>query len=263
MRIISRYIFRETLQTWAGVTGVLLVVIVSNQLAKVLGDAASSQLPRDEVFHILALSSLQYFPMLIPVGLFLGVLLTLGRLYRDSEMHALMACGYGPGRLFRPLSVLGIALALLVAWLAISVGPSSQLEVQRITREVRQRGDLRSIEPGRFVSLGLAGAVIYAESLTPERQLQHVFVQRRTLTGLEVIVADKAWQQDGAEPNTWTLVFENGRRYEGRPGDAAFRVIEFEQHGVPFNAADTGPPPRKPQRRLMTSPNCNGGFRPR
>lgn len=247
MWIITRYIFRETLQTWAAVTSVLVIVIVSNQLAKVLGDAAASQLPRDEVFHVLELSSLQYFSVLIPIGLFLAVLLTLGRLYRDSEMHALMACGYGPARLFRPLGVLAILLALVVGWLAAVVGPAAQLEVQRITREARQRGDLRSVEPGRFVALGLGGEVIYAESVTPGHHLHNVFVQRRTPAGVEVIVADEAWQQDGEEPSSRVLVFQDGRRYEGQPGEAAFRIVEFRQHGIPYRTADAGPFTRKPR----------------
>ncbi len=34
--------------------------------------------------------------VIVPVGLLLAVVLTLGRMYHDSEIAALQACGYGP-----------------------------------------------------------------------------------------------------------------------------------------------------------------------
>ena len=68
---------------------------MTNQFAEILGEAASDQLPKDAVFGILGLASLQYLTALTPIGLFLGVMLALARLNRDSEMSAIMACGIG------------------------------------------------------------------------------------------------------------------------------------------------------------------------
>lgn len=39
-RILDRYIFRETAQTWLAVTGVLLFILLTNQFARVLGEVA-------------------------------------------------------------------------------------------------------------------------------------------------------------------------------------------------------------------------------
>ena len=77
----------------------LLLILMTNQFAQVLGDAASNLLPKEAVFLVMGLTSVQYLTILIPIGLFLAIMLSLGRLYRDSEMAALMACGIGPGGL--------------------------------------------------------------------------------------------------------------------------------------------------------------------
>ena len=93
MRIIERYIFREVLQSWVGVTLVLLIILLSNQLASVLARAASGGFSSNVVLILLWLTSLQQLVVLIPIGLFLAIMLALGRLYHESELTAMQACG--------------------------------------------------------------------------------------------------------------------------------------------------------------------------
>ena len=69
-RVLNRYIFREVAQVWVAVTGVLLIILLSNQLARVLSLAASNQFQGDTIALLLGLSSLQYLPVLFPIGLF-------------------------------------------------------------------------------------------------------------------------------------------------------------------------------------------------
>jgi len=249
--IANRYILRETALTWLAVTAVLLLILVTNQFAQVLGDAASNRLPKDALFLVMGLTSLQYLTILIPVGLFLSILLALGRLYRDSEMYALMACGVGPAQLYRPLLGFAAVLTALVAWLALDVAPAAIREVKAIAQEAKERSDLRVMEAGRFVSFGQADAVVYAEEVTPDGRLRNVFVQRRRDGVIEVIVAREAVQKETASPDVKMLTFTDGRRYEGTPGMGRFRVVEFREHGIPYSLPDRGPLRLEPESRSV------------
>ena len=80
--------------TWLGVTMILLMILLTNQFARVLGDVAKGKLPKNAAFEVIGLSAAQYLTILVPIGLFLAVMLALGRLYRDSEMPAMMACRF-------------------------------------------------------------------------------------------------------------------------------------------------------------------------
>ncbi len=242
MKILDRYVLREAARTWAAVTAVLLFILLSNQFARVLGDAAKDKLPRDAVFSVIGLTALQYLTILIPFGLFLAIMLALARLYRDSEMPAMMACRMGPGAMYRPLAWLAVPLALLVGWLSLDLGPRALREVQRIATVAEQRVDLSAIEPGRFTSAGQGDAVIYAERVDRDGSLTNVFLQRRTGGALEVVLAEKGSQRPSADPGTRYIVLENGRRYEGRPGEHQFRIVEFAEHGIPYKV----PAPREP-----------------
>ena len=89
MRTLDRYIFREVAVTCIAVTIVLLVILLSNQLARVLSQAAANDFPREVVFTLIGLTSAGYLTVVVPVGFFLAIMLGLGRLYHESEMAAI------------------------------------------------------------------------------------------------------------------------------------------------------------------------------
>ena len=122
-RILDRHILREVVTTWLAVTVVLLVVLLTNQVAQVLNRAAESQYPRGVVGELIALSALQNLSVLVPVALLLGIVLAFGRLYHDSEMAAALACGVSPSRILGPVAVLTLVVFLGMAWLSFKGVP--------------------------------------------------------------------------------------------------------------------------------------------
>ena len=83
---IDRYVLREVATALAGVTVVLLAILVSYQLARILGIAADRGFPHDIVFALIGLTTLENLMVLVPISMLLGVMLALGRLYHESEM---------------------------------------------------------------------------------------------------------------------------------------------------------------------------------
>ena len=241
-RILDRYIFREVAQTWAAVTVVLLFILLTNQFAQVLGDVAKDRLPRDAVFQVIALTGLQYLTIVVPIGLFLSIMLALGRLYRDSEMPAMMACRVGPAGIYRPLLWLIVPLALGVGWLAMDIGPKALTAVDRIGMAAQRQADLASIEPGKFTA-GADGTVVYAERVLGPGSVENVFLQRRTDSGgVEVVIAERGEQVESEDADTRFFVLRDGRRYEGVPGTTEFRVMEFVEHGIPYHLPNVSEP---------------------
>lgn len=247
-RILDRYIFREVAQTWLAVTMVLLFILLTNQFARVLGDVAKDKLPKDAVFQIIGLTGLQYMTILVPIGLFLSIMLALGRLYADSEMPAMMACRVGPAGIYRPLSLLMLPLVIGVAWLAMDVAPKALTAIERIGVEARRQADLASIEAGKFTSAGGDNAVVYAENVIGGGSVENVFLQRRTEDGsVEVVVAERGEQRDSDDPNTRFFVLHDGRRYSGVPGTTRFTVMEFGEHGIPYQLPSVSEPELEPR----------------
>jgi lipopolysaccharide export system permease protein len=249
-RILDRYIFREIATTWLGVTMVLLLILLTNQFARVLGDVAKGNLPKNAAFDVIGLSALQYLTVLVPIGLFLAIMLALGRLYRDSELPAMMACQVGPSGIYRPLFWLMLPLVLGVAWLSIEGAPWALNNIERIGAEARRGADLASIEPGQFTMFGPERAVVYGNSVTPDGEMEKVFMQRRRDDGsIEVVISKLGEMVESDDPDVRFLVLHDGWRYVGVPGTTDFRVIQFAEHGVPYQLPSLNV--REPRPRAM------------
>jgi lipopolysaccharide export system permease protein len=107
--------------------------------------------------------------------------------------------------------------------------------VDRIGAEARRQADLASIEPGQFTIFGPDHAVVYGHAVTPQGQMEKVFMQRMVDGGsVEVVIAEIGEMVESDDPDVRLLVLHDGRRYEGVPGTTEFRVIEFAEHGVPY-----------------------------
>jgi lipopolysaccharide export system permease protein len=238
MSRLDRYLLREVSATFVAVTGVLLVVLASNQFARVLGQAAQSDFPAGIVFTLIGLTTLQQLTLLLPIGLFLGIVLALGRLYHESEMTAMTACGVGPLRVYRPIGLLALVVAVVLAALSFRIVPAAGLQASELRVAAMRAAQFAALEPGRFRSFAGGDAVFYAEQVTRAGELRGVFVQRQVGDRVEVAVADRAIQRGAGQPEQ-TFVLYDGRRYEGIPGSPEWRIIEFEEHGIPIRMPDT------------------------
>jgi lipopolysaccharide export system permease protein len=230
--LISRYILRETFGAWLVVVAVLFLILMTNQFADILGDAAADRLPRTAVFAIFALTSLSYVTFLTPIALLLGVMLALARLNRDCEMAALSACGVGPGRLLVPVLTLTVVLAAVLTWLALFLAPTASSRIEEIKFRAEQDMQLGTLEAGKFMSPDGGNTVLYAREVVGD-ELHDVFVEHQQDDRVVVILAARGERLVDAATGAISFVLHDGRRYEGVPGDNEFLVIEFGGGGIP------------------------------
>jgi lipopolysaccharide export system permease protein len=256
---VQRYVLREVVQTWLAVTGVLVAILVSNQLSRVLGQAADNQYGRHVVFDLIALGAIMNLSVIVPVGLLLAVVLTLGRMYHDSEMAALQACGFGPARLLAPLFCFAAVIAIGLSWLAFIQVPRADGQAQLLRQSAIKEARFGQLDAGRFRAFSGGDAVFYAERVDQEGVLHNVFVQRELAGRIEVALSETATYSKASASGMHLVTLFNGRRYEGVPGRDDFRVIEFREHGIPIATPEDvrGPedPDTKPTRALIGSSN--------
>ena len=235
---LDRYLLREVTWTFIAVTGVLLVVLMSNQFARVLGQAAQNDFPGGIVFTLIGLTTMQQLTVIVPIGLFLGIVLALGRLYHESEMTAMTACGVGPLQVYRPLALLAIVVALLLGVLSYRFVPYAWQKATDLRIAAIRAAQFGALEPGRFRSLAGGDAVFYAERVDKSGELYNVFVQRNEGDVIEVALAERAVQRGAGQPEQIFILY-NGRRYEGIPGQPNWRIVEFREHGIPVRLPST------------------------
>ncbi|GGJ92662.1 LPS export ABC transporter permease LptF [Pseudomonas matsuisoli] len=236
--IVFRYLSREMLVTLSAVTAVLLVIIMSGRFIKYLAQAAQGVLDPSVLLLIMAYRMPGFLQLILPLGLFLGILLAYGRLYLESEMTVLSATGMSQQRLTAYTLVPATAIALLVGWLAMGLTPQGISSVERILNEQDALTEFDTLVPGRFQSLRNGSRVTYTEELSQDRsELGNVFISEKRESssgkgeGIGVLVAEKGRQEIQPDGSRY-LILENGYRYDGLPGQANYRVIRYDTYGV-------------------------------
>ncbi len=233
LRILDRYILREVVVNWFGVTGVLLAILITNQVASVLARAAESQYPRGVVFELILLGSVQNLPVIMPVALLLAVVLALGRLYHDSEMTAAQACGAGSRIVLVPVLGFTGILAILLAVLSLQVVPAAVGQMLELRREALRAGQFSPIAAGKFRTFGGGSTVVYAQETEKDGTLKRVFVERDRGDHLEVALAQRATHVYSEDGNLQLITLYDGERYEGVPGERKFRIVRFAENTIP------------------------------
>jgi lipopolysaccharide export system permease protein len=232
-KILGRYILREVITAWIVVMGVLLFILLANQLAAVLERAAVSQFPQGVVLELIYLGILQYLGILVPVGLLLGIILALGRVYHDSELAAAFACGVRPLTLYAPVIGLGVVVAIGLGALTLVVAPGATAQALTIRNAAVHAGQFAPLQPGTFRVFGGGSAVVYAEKVNADGTLQNVFVERNQGPVVEVAVASRALHTVAPDGNTQTIKLLDGERLEGIPGSSQFRTSNYAELTIP------------------------------
>lgn len=236
--IVFRYLAREIFLTLGAVSMVLLVIIMSGRFIKYLAQAAQGLLDPGVLFLIMGYRIPGFLQLILPLGLFLGILLAYGRLYLESEMTVLTATGMSQTRLLGYTLVPAALIALIGALLSFSLTPMGVREVAAILQEQDALTEFDTLVPGRFQSMKDGVRVTYAEDLTKGReQLEGVFISdlgKNTRGGsstISLLVALSGHQQI-LEDGSRYLILEDGYRYDGNPGEADYRMIKYDTYAV-------------------------------
>lgn len=242
--IIRRYLLREIVTTFAAVMGVLLLIYLSNRFVRLLVEADAGLLTPELVFQLLFLKVLHAMVLLLPLALFLSILVALGRLYKDSEMTALAACGIGSNAVVREIMVLVFAFGAGVALLAWFVAPWAEERSYQLLDETARTAEFRAITPGSFRAIKARGLVIYVENVS-EQTMENIFLQAEQEGRPAVMTATRARQHTDSATGDRLVILEEGYRYEGMPGSAEYKIIHFKEHVIRIKQPDLVPTARK------------------
>jgi lipopolysaccharide export system permease protein len=256
--IFQRAALREFTQTAIAVFVALFAILLTTQLIRLLGDAAGGKLASTAVFALLGFSALNYLPVLLSLTLFVSVLMTLSRSYRDSEMVVWFASGLPLTAWINPVLKFALPLVLAIAALSLFLSPWAQSKSAEFRQKMDSRDDVALATPGAFRESNMADRVFFIEALADdEKRIKNIFISSIQHGRLGVMVAAQGHQETMSNGDRF-LVLENGRRYDGTPGSAEYRVMEFERYALRIETKEAqgieDTPKNKSSRQLLAHP---------
>ncbi|MSQ60913.1 MAG: LPS export ABC transporter permease LptF, partial [Betaproteobacteria bacterium] len=230
--IFVRSALREFTASGVVVFVVLLAITFTTQLIRFLGQAAGGRLPADAVLTMLGFSALGYLPLLLSIALFLSILLTMSRVYRDSEMVVWFSTGAGLTAWFRPVLLYAAPVTAVVALLSLSLTPWAIGKSEAFRHQIEARDDISAIAPGIFKESKQGDRVFFVEKLTSDlSQVANIFMHSIENQQQGVTIAQRSFV-DTHENGDRYMVMLKGRRYEGLPGQADYKVVNFARYSI-------------------------------
>ena len=229
--IFRRSLIRELTATAIGVFLVLLAILFTNLMLRLLARAAGGAVAPEGIVALLGFSALFYLNILLSATVFLSVLMTLSRWYRDSEMIVWSTSGQSPRAWLAPTLLFATPFILVIAALSLYLSPWAEQRKAEYERQLENRDEFVLVAPGLFKEFHRANLVVFLESLNPlTGSVRNVFLHSVD-TGRDVTTVAASGRLEEMPNGDRFIVLEDGRRYEGTPGSPELRVVQFEQLG--------------------------------
>ena len=230
--IYQRAALREFAHTAIAVFIALFAILLTTQLIRLLGEAAGGKLASEAVVALLGFGAISYLPVLLSLTLFIAVLLSLSRAYRDSEMVVWFSSGVPLTAWIRPVMMFAVPVVVIIAMLSIFMSPWALSKSTEFRQKLQNRDDVSQVSPGSFRESAMADRVFFMEAVEGrEGRVKNVFISSVQHGRLGIMAAAQGHQETASNGDRF-LVLEHGRRYEGTPGQADYRVMEFARYAV-------------------------------
>jgi len=235
--IFHRALLREFAQLATAVFLSLFLIAITTRLVRLLGQAAGGKIPTDAVVAFLGFFALNALPVLLSLTLFVTVLLTVTRSYRDSEMVIWFNAGLSLAAWVRPVLTFALPLVALIATLSMVIAPWAVRMSEQYRSRVEARDDVARVAPGVFGESRSGDRVFFVEAAgsTPG-EVRNVFVNSVQHGRTGVMFSRKGLVETAPNGDRF-IVMLDGRRYEGVPGEADYRVMEFERYAARVESA--------------------------
>ena len=230
--IFQRALLREFASLAGAVFMTLFAIALTTRLIRLLGQAAGGKFPSDAVFAFLGFFALGALPVLLSLTMFISVLLTMTRSWRDSEMVIWFGSGLSLTAWLKPVMIFALPQIAVIAALSMFISPwAAQMGAQYATR-LETRDDVSRVSPGVFGETSNRERVFFVESVSGDASsVQNVFVSS-TQQKRSGVSMSRTGRTESAENGDRFIVLEQGRRYEGAPGDEQYRITEFDRYAA-------------------------------
>ncbi len=240
--IFLRTLLREFANLAVAVFLSLFLIALTTRLIRLLGQAAGGKIPSDAVVAYLGFAALNVLPVLLSLTLFITVLLAINRSWRDSEMVIWFNSGLSLAAWVRPVLIFAAPLVVLIAALSFFISPWAAQKSEQYRSRVDSRDDISRIEPGTFGESRSHGRVFFVESVAGDKSsVQNVFVNSTQHERTGVMMSQRGFLENAPNGDRF-LVLLSGRRYEGTPGEADFRVMEFGRYATRIQTKEGNEP---------------------
>jgi lipopolysaccharide export system permease protein len=220
---------KELARSFGATLVVLVTIVMTMTLVRTLGQATRGSVNPQEVMMVMGYTVLGYLPTILTLSLFIAIVGTLSRMYRDSEMVIWFAAGRGLSAFLNPLFRFAWPVLLVVGLMAMVVWPWANQQTRELKDRYGKRGDLERVAPGQFQESASGNRVFFLDKDTPDNKSgKNIFISTNE-RGKETVTSARSGRITSIGDGQF-LVLSNGQRLERTAGNTELKISEFEEY---------------------------------
>jgi lipopolysaccharide export system permease protein len=222
---------RDLARSFGATLVVILTIVLTMMLIRTLGQAAGGKIAPQDVVFLLGYVALGHLPTMLALSLFVAIVATLGRMYRDSEMVIWFSSGVGLSRFVRPVLQASWPVLLAIGLLVVFVWPWGNRHSDELRARYEQRSDLSRVAPGVFQTSRDGRRVFFIErNSDTDANARNVFIL--TNDGVKESVTSARSGHLETRGDDRVLVLERGQRNETDSQRKEKTLASFETYTV-------------------------------
>lgn len=240
--LFKRSLLQELASTAVGAFLIIFGIVIAQRTSHLVKLAAKGVIPNDAIAVILGFNMIRFLPMLLSVSIFLAILMTLSRWYRDSEMIIWFSSGLSIKNLLKPIMLFAAPIIAVILILSLFITPWANQKVDSYRVQLKSRDEFAAISPGVFKESSNAERVFFVESFDKLGEVvKNVFVKsvQHQKQGIIVAAEGKRYTADNGDN---FLVMHNGRRYQGIANTPEYSVTEFDRYAIRIEPKEVSSP---------------------
>jgi lipopolysaccharide export system permease protein len=227
----------ELARSFGATLVVLLTIVLTVLLIRTLGLASRGSVNPEEIMLVLGYTVLSYTQTILTLALFIAIVSTLSRMYRESEMIIWFASGRSLGGFLSPVMRFAWPVLVVIALMVFFVWPWANQQTAELRNRFENRGDLQRIAPGQFQESSNGRRVFFIDKDTADgTEGRNVFISSMEKNGNETVTSANSGRIEWVNDRQF-LMLQRGQRLESNAQNGSIKISEFEQYGAQIGAA--------------------------
>jgi lipopolysaccharide export system permease protein len=240
MRILSRYLLRESIGPFFFGLAIITIVLLMDFLVDIMNLIIDKGLSISLVIELFGLNLAWMLALSVPMAVLVAVLMSFGRLSSDNEITACKACGISFNRLLVPMIGAGLVLSLVMIWFNDRVLPESNHRARMLLTDITRKKPTWSLEENIFLDR-FEGYSIRVRTVSRRTSEISDIVIIQTINAQRIITARRGKMYFSADGSTLILELEDGEVLDVDPKNPnGFTRTAFEKQtiGIPGASSD-------------------------
>ena len=234
---ITRYILSNLILVFFAIFFIISLLVFGNQFVLTAQEAIEYSIPIKELTPLLGFNMLRDIPIILELSLFLAIIITFSRLYKNSEAVVMNSIGLGDKSFIRIIQPIVILSFIIVFILTIYIVPWAKQQKSYTEDVTVNASEFSFITEGKFESFKSGNIVFYASEASKassgtEQNMEEIFIYAFDDNNSIVVLADEGTKYIDSESKSTYLRLKDGVRYEGLPGDKNINILDFDLYDL-------------------------------